>query len=310
VTENKDLEKRFQIHTYPTLIWFVDGKAVEYTGGRTKDTIIQWINKRSGQSSRELQCDEIAPTTSLEKLNLVFFGDFQGSLYKTFLDIAKVNEKYNFFHASGDCARENGGKHNSVSIFRSFDKSPLHFTGSDKSVDAIQSWMEKSALPTLIEFAAEFIEPVLKRQTPSIILFTDEAESTIRSVFKEASEALEGDIKFVVSGTKSGIQKRLAEFSLVTAEMTPTIRILQPGTQMRRFIYQDATEEITVSSLKSFIEDHKADKIRPHFKSEEVHPHLQGGAVTHVVGTNYNQIVNDPTKDVFVKYFAPWCKHC
>lgn len=92
--------------------------------------------------------------------------------------------------------------------------------------------MEKATLPTLVEFAAEYIEPVLKRSTPSIILFTDEADPAYKSVFREAADALQGEIVFVVSGTKSGIQKRLSEFSLVTAEITPTILILQPGSQM------------------------------------------------------------------------------
>jgi protein disulfide-isomerase A1 len=205
---------------------------VEYTGGRTKDTIISWVNKRSGQASQELLCDEIAPTTSLNKLNLVFFGDFHGSFYNSFTDIAKFDEKFKFYHASGDCAREHGAKHNTVSIFRTFDKSPLHFAQSDKTTAAIESWMEKATLPVLVEFAAEFIEPVLKRSSPSIILFTNEVDTAFRSVFKEAAEALYGEIVFVVSGTKTGIQKRLAEFSLVTDEMTPSILILQPGGQM------------------------------------------------------------------------------
>lgn len=88
--------------------------------------------------------------------------------------------------------------------------------------------MEKGSLPTLIEFAAEYIQPVLKRTTPSIILFTDEESPVYKAVFREAAEALQGQIVFVVSGTKTGIQKRLAEFSLVT-ENTPIILILQPG---------------------------------------------------------------------------------
>lgn len=88
--------------------------------------------------------------------------------------------------------------------------------------------MEKGSLPTLIEFAAEYIQPVLKRTTPSIILFTDEESPAYKAVFREAAEALQGQIVFVVSGTKTGIQKRLAEFSLAT-ENTPIIVILQPG---------------------------------------------------------------------------------
>ena len=48
--------------------------------------------------------------------------------------------------------------------------------------------------------------------------------------------------------------------------------------------------------------------MRPHLKSE-AEPASQGD-LTILVGTNYDAIVNDPTKDVLVKFYAPWCGHC
>jgi len=29
-----------------------------------------------------------------------------------------------------------------------------------------------------------------------------------------------------------------------------------------------------------------------------------------VVATTFNDIVNDPTKDVLIEFYAPWCGHC
>jgi hypothetical protein len=84
------------------------------------------VSKRAGPPSQQLECDEIEEKTQPNKLNLVYFGDFEGPLFKTFDAIATDNEVYKFFHASGECAHEHKGKHNSLSIFRSFDKSPIH----------------------------------------------------------------------------------------------------------------------------------------------------------------------------------------
>jgi len=89
------------------------------------------------------------------------------------------DEKYKHFHTSGECAHEHGAKHNSISIFRTFDKSPLHMHVMKVAGDqkAVQMWVDKASLPTLIEFANDFIEPVFKKNLPSLILYTNDKTS-------------------------------------------------------------------------------------------------------------------------------------
>lgn len=112
VTENKELEDRFSIQSYPTLLWFHNGKQLKYTGGRTTSTIVSWIMKKTGPPSTEIDCDEITGKMQEARLNLVFFGDFSGPLFKTFQAIGSENEKYIFWHASGECANNHGSKFN------------------------------------------------------------------------------------------------------------------------------------------------------------------------------------------------------
>lgn len=150
-----------------------------------------------------------------------------------------------------------------MAIFRTFDKSPVHYKG-DLSEKAIANWMEKTSLPTLVEFSAEYVQPVFKSTQPSLILFTNDKDASYNAVFKEAAHALEGEIIFVTSGNKNGIQKRLSEFSLVEDSMLPTIRILQPAEIMEKYIYQGQVEEITVASIKQFIDEFKAGKGKRH----------------------------------------------
>lgn len=54
---------------------YSNGKSQDYTGGRTTDTIVQWINKKSGPASLEVSCDGLVDKVS-SGLNMVYFGDF------------------------------------------------------------------------------------------------------------------------------------------------------------------------------------------------------------------------------------------
>lgn len=77
---------------------------------------------------------------------------------------------------------------------------------------------------------------------------------------------------------------------------------------MKKFVYPGELATVSVNTIKNYIVDFKAGALRPHLKSEPIPDN--SGALTTLVGLNYDQIVNDPTKDVLVKFYAPWCGHC
>lgn len=77
---------------------------------------------------------------------------------------------------------------------------------------------------------------------------------------------------------------------------------------MRKYAYTEDVSSFSTESLKKFIDDVLGGKIRPHLKSEAIP--ANDGPLTTLVGDNWADIVMDTSKDVLVKYYAPWCGHC
>lgn len=98
-------------------------------------------------------------------------------------------------------------------LFRKFDQSPLVFSGN-WDVTPVVDWLVGSSVPTLIEFSEDYIEPIFGQRKSAVVLFRnqEDADSDYSKVFQKAAQELKGEILFVVSGVKEGIQQRLAEF--------------------------------------------------------------------------------------------------
>ena len=64
-----------------------------------------------------------------------------------------------------------------------------------------------------------------------------------------------------------------------------------------------------MEGLRQFVLDFQDNKLEPYIKSEPI-PAPSSDAVVTLVGRNFEETVNQPGKDVFIEFYAPWCGHC
>jgi len=70
-------------------------------------------------------------------------------------------------------------------------------------------------------------------------------------------------------------------------------------------VFDDDLEE----NLPAFMKQINAGKAKAHVKSAPV-PKDDKGPVKTVVGSNFDRVVLDESKDVLIEFYAPWCGHC
>jgi protein disulfide-isomerase A1 len=311
-TENKELAERFGIQGFPTLHWFVGGERSDYTGGRTTDTIVEWITKRTGPVSEEVDCAGLQAKIDEENLLLAWAGDLTGDLFEQFGAAAadpRIFEKFTVVHTSdASCADKIGLSKAGIGLTRRFDDSPIAYT-DEPNKQKIIDWARSYSVPSLMVFSEEFIEPIFADKQPALILFTEESGQGYQDVFAQAAKDQRGSILFVTSGVNDGIQARLGEFLGIANEDMPTLRLINPQETMLKYTYEGDIQALTGDAIKDWVQEFKDGKLTPKLKSEPI-PESNDEGVTVIVGESWDSIVNDPEKDVLVKYYAPWCGHC
>eukprot|EP00996_Jenningsia_fusiforme_P002536 NODE_3361_length_991_cov_45.201699_g3089_i0.p1 GENE.NODE_3361_length_991_cov_45.201699_g3089_i0~~NODE_3361_length_991_cov_45.201699_g3089_i0.p1 ORF type:complete len:270 (-),score=42.72 NODE_3361_length_991_cov_45.201699_g3089_i0:181-927(-) len=68
------------------------------------------------------------------------------------------------------------------------------------------------------------------------------------------------------------------------------------------------TGERTIEALVNFVESSAASEDKSKFSPQELEQTTQG--VVELTQESFDSVVLDPSKDVFVKFYAPWCGHC
>ena len=150
---------------------------MDYTGGRTKDTIVEWINKKTGPVSAEVDCATMEAKTAEAQLAISYFGALEGDLWDNYMNAARnpaISEKFQFFHTTdADCAGKYGASAPGIGLSRRFDESPLAYGGAANE-EEIVAFAKGASVPRLITFSEDYIEPIFGDRNPALILFTEE----------------------------------------------------------------------------------------------------------------------------------------
>jgi len=314
-TEHKELGTKFGVKGYPTLKFFKNGVAQEYTGGRTADTIVQWLDKKSGPAATALaNRDEANAFVLANKVSVIgFFKDPVAKEAIAFATAADANEEvlfaitsntdvFGLFEVNDDAA---------VVLLKKFDEGRNNLEG-DITVETVTDFVNANALPLVVDFNTDTAKQIFQGSVKNhIIMFqsanTDNYEHNLHSARKVAKD-FKGDIMFVSVTTDEEEHKKVIEFFGISDAEVPTFRLTASEEDMVK--YKPENAELTEANFRAVINNFKAGELKPHLKSEELPADWNANPVKVLVSSNFAEVALDASKDVLVEFYAPWCGHC
>jgi len=300
---------------YPTLKVFRKGHPSDYDGPRESAGIIKYMKKQAGPSSTLLKDKahmEKKMANADSNLIIGFFNSESDSFAKKFLKAAdQQRENFAFAHTFDSALA--GDNANSVVMFRpkhlhaKFEPTSYSFTNAEGSTLDLVKFYEDNALGLVGHMnpdnAGKFSKPVVTAYYKLDWRMDPKGGKYYRNRVARVAKKFVDKVTFAVAA-KQDFQRQIDDwgFSGTSDDMV----VAATNGKKQVFLMQG---KWSVDGMEKFVNEFLAGSIEPYIKSEPV-PENNDGPVKVVVGKNFDDIVNDPTKDVLIEFYAPWCGHC
>lgn len=315
-TQEKKLAERFGIQGFPTLKYFKKQNPIDYSGGRTADDIVNWLEKKSGPPAKAIESVAEAKKfkDSADVAVLGFFKDQKSDKAKAFLEVADAldSQKYGITSEKAVFKEHDIDGDEGIILFKNFDEGKNVFDG-DFKVEDIKKFVQGNSLPLVIEFAQDTAQHIFGGDIKTHLLVFISKESDdfkdTKKMLAKVAKGHKGDMYVVIVDTDEEENERVMEFFGLKKDKIPAMRIIKLSeSDMTKFKPEDGA--IEEKNVKKFVKDYFAGKLKKDLMSEEVPDDWDKEPVKVLVGKNFDKVVNDKTKHVLVEFYAPWCGHC
>jgi protein disulfide isomerase len=295
-TKEEAISKKYGVSGYPTLLWFVDGKKTEYDGGRTADTIIEWITDAVTDAVKVVN---EAPAPNKRPV-VILTGPKKTDAFD---DLANSNRKAaSFYYIKSSEKAKVTLQHPGEDVFE---------TTSVDSETALTNFFNAHSFPLFGILDGDTYSKYTSRGQGLVWLLFSSDDSDNHKKVVDANREMGIALGKSLSGKYSVFHTDVHEFakpieSMLGVTEFPAVAVNLKGSDKKKFIYKGV---ITQEKVEKFIKDIESGKIQPDLKSEPV-PDNSNNNVRVVVGTTMEKEIFHADKDVLFEVYAPWCGHC
>lgn len=313
-TEQKKIAETHEVKGYPTLKFFKKGRAMDYMGGRTADTIVSWLEKKTGPPAAALATeDEAKKFIEDNKVAVIgFFKDQDSAEAKNFLEVAGTMDDVKFAITSEAAVfTANKVEKDGVVLFKAFDEGRNDYDGAAEA-DALSAFITANSLPLVIEFNHDTAQKIFSGEVKNHLLLFVSQKSEDFPAQKAVAAKIAADYKnkvlFVTVDADEEDHKRILEFFGMKEDEVPGMRLIRLEEDMAK--YRPESAALEEANIRKFVGDFLDGKLKQHLLSEEVPEDWDKEPVKVLVGKNFEEVAMNKDKNVLVEFYAPWCGHC
>lgn len=297
-TVEKALAQKQGVKGFPTLLWYEDGEhARTFDGITTSDGITEWVKSmlapvvKTGRSG----------SLSKEKPEVVLYAT---SVLDSFHEAAKKQrQKFDWRFVKGLGETKVAVTH--------WNEDPIELVGDGcSSKSEVLDFITNHSMPLFgsldgdsFDRYVEVGKGLIWSLLPSEPSGLDAVVAKFRPMMQEIAKEFKS--KYLVTYTDT---KKFGDAidNILSIKEYPAIAVQKKPGDKKKFVY---TGEMTSSTISQFIRDVDGGKIEPKYKSEPT-PVVSDDVVRRVVADTLREDVFQPSKDVVLQVYAPWCGHC
>lgn len=303
----------YSIKGFPTILFVVNGSDQRYTGGFTRHEIAVWVKKHMGIPATTLtSIEEAEDVLKRDRTTVIgFFKQFAGPEYDSFISVAMKEAETEFVQVDNmELAKLLNLGAQIQPPFLSIIKNEL------ETYVAFEGSFDESSIGSFVEVNKHPLVTIVNRHNHlklyaspiklQVSLFADaDSSRQLLPLFREVAKSFKGQILFLMIDTADEELSRPTLMLYGADADEPVVTAFHYG-DGSKFLLE---ETLTLESLKDFCQQLVSGTRKPYYKSQPI-PLEEKDGVQIVVGKNFESVVFDTSKDVFLEVYTDWCAKC